>query len=168
MYKSQAALHHNFVEKVKLMERVVFSHYFPEQKLLVTRLSGLLNSSDIKAWRDSLYRASESIPDHSTFKVLVDLHGFKAGNFEVHKEYRLIMPLFLAGFGYRIGYLDMFPEASLELKNMRGIRCVAMANVHQDESKMKDYQEKFSKPFEQYFTDSKAGIQWINSYSLKD
>jgi hypothetical protein len=166
LYKTPAALHHNFVEKIKLMERIVFSHYYPEQKLLVTRLSGLLNSSDINAWKDSLYKASEAMPDNSSFKILVDLHGFKAENFEVHKEYRTIMPLFLAEFGYRIGYLDMFPEASVELKNNRGIRCVAMANVHQDESKMKDYQEKFSKAFEQYFTDSRAGTQWINSYHI--
>jgi hypothetical protein len=91
----------------------------------------------------------------------VNLFGFKAENFEVHKAYRNIIPLLLADFGYRIGYLDMFPEASVELRHYRGIRCVAMANVHQDATKMKDYQERFSNSHEQYFTDQETAVNWI-------
>jgi len=43
----------------------------------------------------------------------------------------------------------------------RGIECKAMANVHQDETKMADYEKRFSKAYERYFTDSAAALNWI-------
>ncbi len=145
------------------MEKLFESRYIVNKKLLITTLSGLLNSVDIKKWKESLEEAAAQIPDNTEFKMLVDLYGFKAENFPVHQEYRTIIPLFLADYGYRIGYLDMFPEASVSLINTRGISCIAMANVHQDESKMKDYETKFSKKNERYFISSEEALQWIEN-----
>ncbi|MBN8676210.1 MAG: hypothetical protein J0L56_18910 [Chitinophagales bacterium] len=145
------------------MEKITEATYYPEQKIVELRLRGLLNAADIENWKNEIEKTMSQVPDNSTFKMLVNLHGFKAENFEVHKAFRNIVPLLLADYGYRIGYLDMFPEASVELKNTRGIQCVAMANVHQDETKMKDYQENFSSAKEQYFTEPLVAEQWIES-----
>lgn len=143
--------------------KITDSFWQPAERLVTTRLSGLLNTSDIQRWERMLTATMDQIPDHTQIKMLVNLHGFKAENFEVHKQYRNIIPLLLAQYGYRIGYLDMFPEASVTISHHRQIQVVAMANVHQDETKMKDYQEKFSKPYEQYFTDPDAALAWILS-----
>jgi len=148
------------------MTKIINSFWQPAEQLVTTRLSGLLDTADIQYWENTLIETMKQVPDNTDVKMLVDLHGFKAANFEVHKQYRNIIPLLLARHGYRIGYLDMFPEATIALSTERGIRAVAMANVHQDETKMKDYQEKFSKPFEQYFTDSTAALAWILSVKL--
>jgi hypothetical protein len=148
------------------MTKINNSFWQPAEQLVTTRLSGLLDTADIEYWENTLIETMKQVPDHTEVKMLVDLHGFKAENFEVHKQYRNIIPLLLARHGYRIGYLDIFPEASISLTTERNIRVVAMANVHQDETKMKDYQEKFSKPYEQYFTDSAAALAWILSVKL--
>lgn len=148
------------------MTKIITSFWQPAEQMVTTRLSGLLDTADIQYWENTLIETMKQVPDNTDVKMLVDLHGFKAENFEVHKQYRNIIPLLLARHGYRIGYLDMFPEATITLSTERGIRAVAMANVHQDETKMKDYQEKFSKLFEQYFTDSTAALAWILSVKL--
>lgn len=148
------------------MTKIINSFWQPAEQLVTTRLSGLLDTADIQYWENTLIGTIKQVPDNTDVKMLVDLHGFKAENFEVHKQYRNIIPLLLARHGYRIGYLDMFPEATITLSTEQGIRVVAMANVHQDETKMKDYQEKFSNPFEQYFTDSAAALAWILSVTL--
>lgn len=143
------------------MGKIIYAAYHPTTQVLELRLSGLLNFEDIDTWKLMIMKAVSEIPDNTEIRTLVNLFGFKAENFEVHKAYRNIIPLLLADFGYRIGYLDMFPEATVELRHHRGIRCVAMANVHQDATKMKDYQERFSNPHEQYFTDQDAAVNWI-------
>ena len=150
---------------IRPMEKIISTEWQPQDNLIITRLSGLLNREDIIAWEESLHEALGRIPDNTSFKILVDLHGFTAAHVDVHKQYRNIMPLLLASYGYRIGYLDMFPEANVELTVTRGIQCKAMANVHQDETKMVDYEKRFSKAYERYFTDFAAALNWIKLVS---
>lgn len=145
------------------MEKVIYSEFRADLGILITRLGGLINSSDIICWENSLLEATANIPANTTFSMFVNLMGFKASNFAVHKQFRTIIPTLLSNYGYRIGYLDMFPEAEITLSNKRGIRCIAMANAHQDASKMLDYQTKFSNATEQYFTDEKAAWEWITN-----
>ena len=38
-----------------------------------------------------------------------------------------------------------------------------MANVHQDETKMADYERRFSKANERYFINSDEALEWIRS-----
>lgn len=143
------------------MGKIIYAAYHAKVQVLEIRLSDIVSFEDIETWKLVIRKAVAEIPDNSEIRVLVNLFGFKAENVEVHKAYRNIIPLLLADFGYRIGYLDLFPEASLELSNHRGIRCVAMANVHQDATKMSTYQERFSTAREQYFTDQEAAVDWI-------
>jgi hypothetical protein len=69
-----------------------------------------LKADDIEALKEEIDRTMSRVPDNSTFKMLVNLHGFKAENFEVHKAFRNMVPLLLANYGYRVGYLDSFPK----------------------------------------------------------
>jgi hypothetical protein len=148
------------------MEKIMRSEWHSKEHLLITKISGKLNKQDIESWRNSLLTAMSSIPAKSTFKMLVDLYGFEADNMEVHKEFRTIIPSLLADYNYRIDYLDMFPEATVELKRTRGISCIAMANVHHNAEKMSDYQTRFGKYHEQYFTESEAALSWIRNLTL--
>lgn len=148
------------------MEKVIYSEYKAEAGILLTQLCGLMSSNDILRWENSLLEAAGTIPAGTTFKMFVNLKGFKASNFEVHKQFRIIIPTLLSKYGYRIGYLNMFPEADITIQNFREIQCIAMANVHQDETKMMDYQAKFSTPTEQYFTDEQEAWDWISQLNV--
>lgn len=148
------------------MNIVADTKWYPEQQLLVTQLSGKIELKHVEAWKSSLVSALSLVPDNSSFKILIDLFGFEAVDTETHKAYRTIVPTLLAAYNYRIGYLDMFPEAEVVLKKERGIVCVAMANIHHNQSKMTDYQNRFSSAHEQYFSDIESGLNWINSIAV--
>ncbi len=149
------------------MEKQMTAQFDDVTAILELRLSGELDKQDIENWKVEIERAVDQIPSGSRFKALINIYGFKAKDMEVHRAFRNIVPLLLANFHYRIGYLDMFPEAQVELKSLRGIRCVAMANVHQDESKMNDYQQKFGRTFERYFTDQQTAWRWLRTLEIK-
>jgi hypothetical protein len=145
------------------MEKLIYTSWDATSKILVTTLRGKVNEEDVDSWEASLTNTLASIPDGTRFKILVNLHGFEAENMDVHKRYRTIMPLLLAQYGYRIGYLDMFPEAEIELHHTRGIRCIAMANVHHNADKMNDYQRRFANVHEHYFTEPEDAWNWITN-----
>lgn len=146
------------------MDNKVMTEWYANEQLVITRLQGKITGNDVQRWKGSLHAVMNTIPDDKKFKILVDLYGFEAENTEVHKEYRSIIPLLLADYGYHIGYLDMFPEATIELQNKRGIQCVAMANVHHNADKMLDYQIRFGREHEHYFTETDAALAWIKKY----
>lgn len=45
------------------MKYVVPTAWHPDQQLIITKLSGELNSEDVKQWKDPLDRALALIPD---------------------------------------------------------------------------------------------------------
>ncbi|HLO79846.1 MAG TPA: hypothetical protein VK166_02740 [Chitinophagaceae bacterium] len=136
------------------------------QNLIITRISGQANEEDVTRWENSLQTALNQVPDNSVFKIMVDLHGFKAVNFEVHKKFRVIIPKTLADYHWRVGYLDLFPEAEIELKQTRGIRCVAAVHVHHDETKIRAYDQNHSRYNERFFTDPVMARQWIEDFNV--
>jgi hypothetical protein len=144
------------------------SFWFKDQQLILTRISGHVSERDVANWDRTLQTSLEQVPDNGAFKIMVDLHGFKAENFEVHKQFRTIIPLTLANYGWRVGYLDMFPEASITLKRIRGIQCMAAVHVHQDESKIKNYDENFSRFNERFFTDPVIARNWIDAFEISE
>lgn len=138
------------------------SVWLADMQLLITRLSGDVDMADIDQWEQSLHKALDSLEDGSRFKILVDLFGFEAVNVEAHKRYRDVIPLTLARYQWRVGYLDMFEEANgLPLVATRGIRCVGAAHVHQDATKIEKYQSLYSSPAEHFFTDPTRAYEWI-------
>ncbi|HUC79341.1 MAG TPA: hypothetical protein VMR70_00440 [Flavisolibacter sp.] len=137
--------------------------YFDKESLVVTELSGALDSNDIDEWRQSLNKVLEGLTPGTKFKILVDLHGFTATNFEAHKKFRVVVPETLAAYGWYVGYLRMFPEAQLTISSQQNIYCVAAAHVHQDETKIRNYAENYSMRNEKFFTDSSDARSWVES-----
>ena len=144
--------------------KITETAWYPEEKLIITYLSGEIDFIDIKRWEASLKTAFEQIEDNSIFKILVNLHGFKATDIEAHKHYRSIIPLMLADYGWKIGYVDLFDEAeNMVFKNTRGIRCVGAAHVHQDKTKIEKYETNFGRKNERFFTDPVEANEWIRA-----
>lgn len=149
------------------MNKVIHSEWYPSEGLLTTTLTGVIQEEDIYDWEASLYRVAQFIPRNATFKALINLLYFEATDFTVHHQFRKVLPLFLSDYGYRIGYLDLFSEAIIELRNERNIQCVAVAVIHHNEFKMKDYNSRFGNKHEQYFADPAKANSWIENISAK-
>lgn len=145
-----------------LKTKIAETEWLPEKKLINTHLSGDVDLADIEQWEQSLHAALDKIPDNSIFKILINLYGFKAVDFTVHKRYREIILLTLANYGWKVGYVDLFEEAAnMQFNYLRGIKCVGAAHVHQDASKIEKYESLFSRENERFFTDPQAAEKWI-------
>jgi len=135
-----------------------------DQKLLITQISGEVDLKDIEHWEQSLQHGLAQLADNSSFKIFVNLYGFKATSIEAHKRFRTIIPSTLASYGWRVGYLGLFEEAvNLPIIQTRGIRCTAAVHVHQDETKIALYEERFGHEREHFFTDPVKAEAWIRS-----
>ena len=145
------------------------THWYPDKKLIATHISGEVDVADIQTWEQSLKQALTQVEENSTFKIFVNLYGFKAVNIEAHKKFRSIIPSTLANYGWRVGYLDLFEEAAgLSLTNTRGIACVAAAHAHQDASKIEAYEMRFGKTTEHFFTDPAKAEEWILKFPVSN
>lgn len=141
--------------------------YLKDQQLVITELSGDLEIQDVESWQASLHATLQQLEPGTKFKVLVDLHGFKAVNFEVHKKFREVIPTTLAGYGWYVGYLRMFPDAAITIRSQNGIVCRAAAHVHHDETKIRNYADNYSMLNEGFFTDPAAARTWIESVNIE-
>jgi hypothetical protein len=144
-------------------QKITKSMWHPDKKLLITHLSGDVDKSDIILWEKSLNRTLDQIEPNETFKIFVNLHGFKAINIDAHKRFRSIVPSTLAKYGWKVGYVDLFKDDAkkLSLTHTRGIRCVAAAHCHQDEGKIALYESRYGKDNERYFIDPSKAAEWI-------
>jgi len=132
---------------------IVETNWYPEHKLIHSTLSGNVDVGDVIKWETGLHDALSKIKDNARFKIFINLFGFKAVNLEVHKRFRTVVPLTLASYGWKVGYVDLFEEEakSLVLSNNRGIQCFGAAHCHQDETKIQLYQSKYSRENEHLF-----------------
>ncbi|QMU26721.1 hypothetical protein [Adhaeribacter radiodurans] len=145
--------------------QITRTNWYPNQSLIITQLSGNVDSAAISRWEQSLHESLNLVEDKGTFKILVNLYGFKATDIAAHKKFRTIIPETLATYGWRTGYLDLFEEAAdLKLTNNRGIQCIAAAHVHQDETKIEKYETLFGKENEHFFTNPEVAEAWIKEY----
>lgn len=147
---------------------IIHSEWDPQQQLVVTRIGGNVGMAEIEYWERTLHDALRKIKDGGVFKILVNLHGFKATNFEAHKRFRTIIPVTLALYGWKTGYTGLFEEEAKQLKIIltRNIQCAGAAHCHHDETKISLYEERFSKRNERYFTDPEAARLWITELPL--
>jgi hypothetical protein len=150
--------------------KITETTWFPEKKLLVTHISGDIEKPDIEKWENSLKEALDKIDDNESFKVFINMHGFTAVDIDAHKRFRGIVPLTLADYGWKVGYVDLFEEEAktMTYKNTRGIKCVGAAHAHQDETKMDLYETRFSGEREHFFKDPTKAIEWIESLSIEE
>ncbi|MDN4166186.1 hypothetical protein QWY31_11775 [Cytophagales bacterium LB-30] len=144
------------------IERTIQTLWFPNENLIETQLKGDITQEDVKYWKSTLAKAFSQIGQGTRFKILIDLYGFKAVDLATHKLYREIIPLLLADYNWKVGYVDLFEEAKdMKFSSLLGITCIAAAHVHQDEEKINKYQERFSRENEQFFTDPLKARAWI-------
>lgn len=148
----------------------ISTYWYPEKRLIITHISGDIEKSDIEQWEKSFKSTLDQIEDNSTFKIFVNMHGFKAVNIDAHKRFRGVVPLTLADYGWKVGYLNLFEEEAktMTYKNIRGIKCVGAAHSHQDETKMELYETKFSSDREHFFIDPAQARQWIENLEMAD
>ena len=144
------------------------TNWFPEKRLLVTHISGDIEKSDIEAWENALKHTLNQLEDNSTFKIFVNMHGFKAVDIEAHKRFRGVVPLTLADYGWKVGYVDLFEEEAktMTYRSTRGITCIGAAHSHQDETKMNLYETRFGSDREHFFPDPVQARQWIEDLEI--
>lgn len=145
--------------------KITETNWFPEKRLLVTHISGDIEISDIERWEKSFIDTFNQLEDNTVFKIFVNMNGFKAVNIDAHKRFRAIIPLTLADYGWKVGYLALFEEEAKTIiyKNTRGIQCVGVAHSHQDEAKMDLYETRFSSDREHFFIDPIKARLWIEN-----
>ncbi len=148
--------------------KITRTEWFPEKSLIVTHISGDVTKDDIAAWEKSLHETLDRLQENSSFKIFINLHGFKAIDIEAHKRFRAIVPSTLANYGWKVGYVDLFEEDAKKMTftNTRGIKCSAAVHCHQDATKIELYQQKFSRKNEHFFTDPAKAMEWIESRSF--
>ncbi len=152
---------------MEVFEKITSTQWHPQRSLIETTLSGDVDEQDIIQWEQSLHRAMNQIPDGASFKIFVNLHGFKAVNIQAHKRYREIIPILLANYNWKVGYVDLFEESKdMKFQKTRNIGCIAAVHVHQDKEKIRKYEENFSRENEHYMTDSEKAKEWILSYPM--
>ena len=145
--------------------KITKTDWEPVNRLIITQMSGEMEKADVIRWEQSLHHSLDQIEDGGSFSIFVNLHGFTALNLDAHKYFRSIVPLTLADYGWKVGYLAMFEEeaANLVLTTKRNIRCLAAAHCHQDETKIEKYESLYSSPCEHFFTDPGKAEAWIRS-----
>ncbi|WP_342086377.1 hypothetical protein [Dyadobacter sp. OTU695] len=145
--------------------KITKTDWEPVNRLIITQISGEVEKADVIRWKQSLHDALDQIEDGGSFSIFVNLHGFTALNLDAHKYFRNIVPLTLADYGWKVGYLAMFEEeaARLVLTTKRNIRCLAAVHCHQDETKIEKYESLYSSPCERFFTDPGKAEAWIRS-----
>ncbi|WP_031527865.1 hypothetical protein [Dyadobacter crusticola] len=137
--------------------------WYPENKLVVTQVSGDLDEFEIEQWERGLNEIFEELRDGESFKILIDMHGFQAADTAAHKRFRNIIPQKMAEFGWKVGYVNLFEEEAdrMILANYRNIQCIGAAHCHHDAGKMELYERRFSRYNEHFFTDREEARKWI-------
>ena len=158
----------NYNYKYDIMVKVdaISSEWVKEERLLITHLNGKATEEDIHYWEVTLQRALDLIEPFSNFKMLVDLYGYEGATTSAHKVMRTVIPSTLANYNFRAGYLGLFEDAAVELIKTKGVSCVAAAHVHQDETKIGLYEERFSSVNERFFTNYQAALTWITALDV--
>jgi hypothetical protein len=145
--------------------KTIRSDWFAEEQLIITQISGDIEKEDVARWEQTLHAALDQVPDSGEFKIFVNLHGFTAVDLEAHKQFRSIVPLTLASYGWKVGYVAMFPQEAEQMliTKKRNVQCIAAAHCHQDVTKMEKYELLYSSDNEHFFTDDKAAVTWIRN-----
>lgn len=145
---------------------VAETHWEVDHALLVTRLQGTVQMSEVQQWAAALQRALAHLADNTSFKLLVDLHGYEPQQMSAHKAMRTVIPMTLARYGFRTALLDLFEGADLPLELTRGIRCTAVAHVHHETEKMTAYDHRLGRSNEHFFTAYQQAEAWLRTLPL--
>lgn len=140
----------------------VQAHWEPGSRLVVARLSGLIEVVHAHAWSSALARAVAAVPDGGAFALLLDLHGYEPADLDAHRAMREVVPRLLARHGMRPAFVDLFDEREEPVIGLdRQVRCIAFANVHHDAQKMARYRERIERVDQRFFTDAASARAWL-------
>jgi hypothetical protein len=135
--------------------------------LVITRLSGRIAEEDVTFWRESLTKELARIPSGRPFKLLVDSVGYDPVDISVHKAMRSVVPAFLADYGFRTALLELADAGGpVALHQTRGIRCIAVAHVHHEATKMDELDRRLGKDNERFFADRPQAETWIDALPI--
>jgi hypothetical protein len=141
--------------------------YNAGQSLLESRLSGRVSVDDVRAWQRDLERQVAALPAGTRFKFLSDLGGFDPVDIAAHKAMREVVPRLLAAHGMWPALIDLFdPIPAVPVTSARAVTCVAFANVHHDEAKMRDYAARIGRPEQRFFSARREAEAWLDSFSV--
>ncbi len=152
-----------------MQSNIIFgTQWFPEEKTIDTRISGDVSVQDIEQWEESLHFALGQIETGAEFRIMVDLFGYSPVNIEAHKRFRAVIPLTLSQYGWKVGYVDLFEDEKEKLQyvSTRGIKCIAAAHAHQDETKIGLYERSYSRDNEHFFTDPQKAREWLKGLAI--
>ncbi|WP_415910539.1 hypothetical protein [Oleiharenicola sp. Vm1] len=134
----------------------------PPVPLVRSRLTGTVAAADVARWAAALHAAVAALPDGTSFRLLLDLHGYEPADLDAHKAMRDVVPALLCVCGLRPAFADLFPEfGEPVVAAAPRVRCVAFANVHHDPAKMEKYERQIAKPEQRFFTDARAAEAWL-------
>jgi hypothetical protein len=130
----------------------------------VSELKGRVDLDTVRAWRAGLRDEVDRLPDGSRFKLLLDLRGYEPAGLDAHKEMRTVVPDLLAAHGLRPAFMGLFPDAPEPVvRAVREVVCVAFANVHHDETKMRQYEERIATADQRFFTARSEAEAWLDA-----
>ena len=143
----------------------IYASWDPQTELLQTELSGTIAVADVLLWRDRLYQALALIQDNGQFFLWSNLQGYKPANIEAHQMMRPIIPELLISHGMRPAYADLFDESpEIDITLARGIRCLAHATIHHDQTKMSHFECTIAKRNQRFFSDPREAENWLLTF----
>ena len=145
--------------------KTIYSEWFADEQLIMTQISGDIEKEDVVRWEQTLHASLDQVPHAGKFKIFINLYGFKAVDLDAHKKFRSVIPLTLAEYGWKVGYVALFPEEAekMVITKNRDVQCVAAAHCHQDATKIEKYESLYSSDHEHFFTDENEADAWIRS-----
>jgi hypothetical protein len=140
----------------------------PARNILRTRFTGPAGIAQVVSWRAGLYAAAAAIPRHGAFKLLVDIRGYQVAQTDpaVHKVQREVIPLFLATYHFRTGFIEFFGVKGEVVPVKEDARCMAVAHVHHESGKMELYRQTLGRENEGFFSQIQEAETWIASMPL--
>ncbi|MCF0048527.1 hypothetical protein LXM25_00580 [Dyadobacter sp. LJ53] len=146
--------------------KIIRSDWHADDRLIITQISGDIVKEDVTRWEQTLDAALDQIPESGVFKIFVNLHGFTAADIDTHKYFRDIIPRTLAHYGWKVGYVAMFPQEAekMIITRKRDIQCIAAAHCHHDATKIEKYELLYSSDNERFFTDVEEADAWVRGW----
>lgn len=145
------------------MPNIIQTTWNSIEKVLCTRVSGILQQEEVEAWERSLERTSSEIPQDLDFVMLVDIQGYEVSEQDkaIHQKQRVIIPTFLARHGFEVGFFRLFEIQNTITPDPNRARCTAVAYVHHDCDKMALYNQNLGRTVERFFCDRSEAEGWL-------
>jgi len=153
----------------KITAKQLETNWFPDRKLIVTKISGVIDLAAIREWERSILHVLNQLESYTSFKILVNMFGAVPCDAMALKQFNMVVPRILSQYGWKVGYIDLFEEEADAIRyvTLRGITCFGAAHCHHDSLKMEHCEIYHSSNNEHYFIDPRHAQQWIETLPPK-